>query len=65
MTCSSFRISDDTTQKAQVVKLGLFANFLNTATKLIEETLTSLFLSGFIAVLKSFFGAFYAAAASI
>jgi hypothetical protein len=61
MIYSSLRISDGTTQKAQAIKPGLFVNFLNAAKKLIEETLTSLFLSGFSAALKSFFGALDAA----
>jgi hypothetical protein len=61
MTCSSVVILDSTMQKAQAVKLGLFTNFFNPAKNLIEETVTSLFLSSFCAALKSLFGAFYAA----
>ena len=61
MTCSSVVMLDGTIQKAQAVKLGLFVNFFNTAKKLIEETLRSLFLSSFCAALKIPFGDFYAA----
>jgi hypothetical protein len=62
MTRSSIIMLEDTMQKAQGVNPGLFNNFFNQAAQpLIEETLTSLYLSSFCAALKSFFGAFYAA----
>jgi hypothetical protein len=63
----SFGTLKNTKQKAQAIKPGLFAYLFNSAANattktLKKENLISLFLSDFVAALKSFFGAFDAAA---